>query len=94
MFGFKRKKKPAVGFDNLPEVRDLLKVLVGDAMNVYVGTLVGRLLDFGKTSEDVERARAKVLACLQRYVKAEILLDAQDHGREPKLAELAGLRPE
>lgn len=96
MFGlFKKKKKSEDGFrfKELPEVRDCLKDMTGEAMNVYVGTLVGHLLNFGKTSEDVEKARASMLAHLQKYVQAEILLDAQEHGRDPKLAELAGLRP-
>lgn len=93
MFGLMRKRKPS-GFEDLPEVRDCLKVMTGEAMNVYVGTLVGHLLDFGKTSEDVEKAKGKMLAYLQKYVQAEILIDAQNHGREPELPELAGLRPE
>lgn len=85
MFGFMRRRKPS-GFEDLPEIRDCLKVMTGEAMNVYVGTLVGHLLNFGKTSEDVEKAKGRMLACLQRYVRAEILLDAQNHGREPELA--------
>ena len=95
MFGLFKKKKPEDGFrfKELPEVRDCLKDLVGKSMNVYVGTLVGHLLDFGKTSKDVEKARASMLAHLQKFVQAEILLDAQEHGRETKLSELTGLRP-
>lgn len=77
----------------LPEVRNSLRDLAGETMNVYVGTLVGHLLNLGKTSEDVEKARTKMLGYLQRYVQAEILLDTQDHGREVKLSELAGLAP-
>ena len=95
MFGFmKKKKKPEVGFrfKELPEVRDCLKEITGGAMNIYVGTLVGHLLEFGKTSDDVERAKARMLAHLQKYVQAEILLDRQNRGHEPSLAELAGLR--
>ena len=91
MFGF-GKKKPE-GFKDLPEIRDCLKTLVGDAMNVYVGTAVGYLLKIGnKTAEDVEKTKTKMLACLQKYVQAEILLDRQNHGYEPEVAELAGLR--
>lgn len=96
MFGiFKKKKKSMEGFrfKELPEVRDCLKDMTGEAMNVYVGTLVGHLLNFGKTSEDVEKARAGMLAHLQKYVQAEIMLDAQNHGRETKLSELTDLRP-
>ena len=92
MFGFKKKKKPATGFKELPEVRDLLQDMAGEALNVYVGTLVGHLLNFGKTSEDVEKAKTRMLAHLQKYVQAEILLDRQNHGYEPEIAELAGLR--
>lgn len=94
MFGFMRKKKPADGFKfkELPEVRDLLQDMAGEALNVYVGTLVGHLLNFGKTSDDVEKARTRMLAHLQKYVQAEILLDRQNRGNEPSLAELAGLR--
>ena len=58
MFGFMRRRKPS-GFEDLPEVRDCLKVMTGEAMNVYVGTLVEHLLDFGKTSEDVEKAKGE-----------------------------------
>lgn len=96
MFGFMKKKKPSEDgfrFKELPEVRDLLQDMAGEAMNVYVGTMVGHLLNFGKTSEDVEKAKASMLAHLQRFVQAEILLDAQDHGRETKLSELTNLRP-
>ena len=94
MFGFMKKKKPEVGFrfKELPEVRDCLKDMAGGAMNVYVGTVVGHLLNFGKTSEDVEKAKASMLAHLQKFVQAEILLDRQNRGHEPSLAELAGLR--
>lgn len=95
MFGFTKKKKPEEGFEfkELPEVRDHLKELAGEAMNVYVGTVVGHLLNLGKTSDDVGKAKARMLAHLQKYVQAEILLDAQDHGRETKLSELTNLRP-
>jgi len=93
MFGLFKKKKLAAGFKELPEVRDRLKNLAGEAMNVYVGTLVGHFLDFGKTSDDVDRAKTMMLEALQRYVRAEILLDGQSHGREPELLELAGLVP-
>lgn len=95
MFGLFRKKKPEEGyqFKELPEVRNLLRDLSGEALNVYVGTLVGHLLNLGKTSDDVVRARTRMLAHLQKYVQAEILLDAQNHGREVKLSELAGLAP-
>ena len=95
MFGLFRKKEPKEGFrfKELPEVRDCLRDVAGEAMNVYVGTLVGHLLDFGKTSEDVGKARTRMMACLQKYVQAEILLDAQGHGREVELSELAGLAP-
>lgn len=94
MFGLFKKKKPAEGFrfKELPEVRDCLRDMAGEAMNVYVATLVGHLMNFGKTSEDVEKARASMLVHLQKYVQAEIMLDAQNHGREVKLLELAGLR--
>ena len=34
-----------------------------------------------------------MLAYLQKYVRAEILLDAQGHGREVELSELANLAP-
>lgn len=90
MFGF-GKKKPE-GFKDLPEVRDCLKSMVGESVNVYVGTLVGHLLNFGKTPGDVEKAKGMMLACLQKYVRAEILLDRQNRGHEPEVAELAGLR--
>lgn len=95
MFGLFKKKKPEDGFrfKKLPELRDCLKDMAGETMNVYVGTMVGHLLNFGKTSEDVEEAKASMLAHLQRFVQAEILLDAQDHGRETKLSELTNLRP-
>lgn len=97
MFGLFRKKEPpkeGFKFKELPEVRDNLKDLAGEAMNVYVGTLVGHLLNIGgKTSEDVGKAKARMLAHLQKYVQAEILLDAQDHGRKTRISELAGLAP-
>lgn len=97
MFGFKRKKNEfknefEKGFADLPEVRNLLRDLTGDAMNVYVGTMVGYLISLGKTKEDVQGAKEKMLTVLQKYVQAEILLDRQKHGHEPDLAELAGLR--
>lgn len=92
MFGFGKKKKPE-GFKDLPEVRDLLKELVGEALHVHTGTVVGYLMNLGKTVEDVKRTKEEeLLSHLQRYVQAEILLDRQDHGHEPDLAELAGLR--
>lgn len=91
MFGFKRKKDPEV-FEKLPEVRDYLKALTGETMNVYVGTLVGKLMGFGKTDKDVKEAKEELLNNLQRYVKAEILLDAQNHGRAPNLEDLEHLR--
>ena len=95
MFGLFRKKKPEDGFrfKELPEVRNCLRDMAGEAMNVYVGTLVGHLLNFGKTSEDVGKARTRMLAHLQKYVQTEILLDAQGHGREVELSELANLAP-
>ena len=96
MFGLFGKKKPpedGLRFKELPEVRNCLRDMAGEAMNVYVGTLVGHLLNFGKTSEDVGKARTRMFAHLQKYVQAEILLDAQNHGREVKLSELAGLAP-
>lgn len=97
MFGFMKKKKPSENgfrFKELPEVRDLLQDMAGEALNVYVGTLVGHLMNFGKTSEDVEKAKTRMLAHLQKYVQAEILLDRQNHGYEPEIAEFAGLRPD
>lgn len=94
MFGFGKKEKPE-GFKGLPEVRDLMKKLLGEVLNLYVGTTVGYLENRGnKTAEDVEKAKTKMLTVLQKYVQAEILLDRQKHGDEPSLAELAGLRPE
>ena len=91
MFGFGKKKKPE-GFKDLPEVRDCLKSMVGESVNVHVGTVVGHLLNIGgKTAEDVGKTKATMLACLQKYVQAEILLDRQNHGYEPEVAELAGL---
>ena len=97
MFGFMKKKKPSENgfkFKELPEVRDCLKEITGEAVNVYVGTLVGHLLNFGKTSDDVEKARKRMLAHLQKYVQAEILLDRQEHEGGVSLEELEGLRPE
>jgi hypothetical protein len=91
MFGFGKKEKPE-GFKDLPEVRDLMKSLVGEAMNVYVGTTIGFFSGLGKTKEDVKKANAEMLTALQKYVQAEILLDRQRHGHEPSLAELVGLR--
>lgn len=96
MFGLFKKKKPEDGFKfkELPEIRDHLKELAGEAMNVYVGTLVGHLLNIGnKTPGDVEKAKATMFAHLQKYVQAEILLDGQHRGREVELSELAGLVP-
>lgn len=95
MLGLVREKKPADGFkfEELPEVRDSLKDLVGASMDVYVGTLVGHLLNIGgKTANDVKKVKTRMLADLQKYVQAEILLDAQNHGREMKLGELAAFR--
>lgn len=94
MFGFMEKKKPAEGFrfKELPEVRDCLRDMAGEAMNVYVGTVVSHVLNLGKTREDVEKAKTSMLVHLQKYMQAEIMLDAQNHGREVKLLELAGLR--
>lgn len=94
MFGFKRKKKPAGGFvfKELPEVRDRLKDLTGQAMNIYVGTLIGHLMKIGCETEDaVDRARSQMLTCLQKYVRSEILLARQEHGGELSLAEIMGL---
>lgn len=97
MFGlFKKKKSSAEGFrfKELPEVRDCLKDLAGESMNVYVGTLVGCVLNLGKTTDDVEKAKTRMLVRLQKFVQAEILLDRQEHGGGGvSLAELAGLRP-
>lgn len=92
MFVFKKKEKPEKGFKDLPEVRDLLKSLVGESMNVYVGSTVGYLTGLGRTKEDVEKTRTEMLTALQKYVQAEILLYNQNHGHEPDLAELVGLR--
>lgn len=95
MFGFMKKKKPEDGFrfKELPEVRDCLRVMAGESMNVYVGTLVGCVMNLGKTTDDVEKAKTGMLTCLQKYVQAEILLDAQEHGRETRLSELTNLTP-
>jgi hypothetical protein len=93
MFGFGKKKEPEVGFKGLPEVRDLMKSLVGETMNVYVGTTIGFFSGLGKTKGDVEKAKAEMLTALQKYVQAEILLDRQKHGHEPSIAELVYLRP-
>lgn len=91
MFGF--GKKSETGFKDLPEVRDLMKELLGNTMNVYVGVTIGYLASLGnKTAKDVEKARTDMLTALQKYVQAEILLYNQNHGYEPDLAELAGLR--
>lgn len=91
MFGFGKKEKPE-GFKKLPEVRDLMKDLLGERMNVYVGVTVGYLMSLGKTEDDVKEAKTEMLEILQKYVQAEILLDKQRHGHEPDLAELVGLR--
>lgn len=91
MIGFEKKEKPE-GFKDLPEVRDLMKSLVGETMNVYMGTTIGFLSGLVKTKGDVEKAKAEMLTALQKYVQAEILLDRQKHGHEPDLAELVGLR--
>ena len=92
MFGFGKKAKLETGFKDLPEVRDLLKDLFGNAMNVYVGTTVGHLTGLDKTDEDVKESRTKMLTVLQKYVQAEILLYMQNHGHEPDIVELVGLR--
>ena len=94
MFGFKKNKPLEEGFrlKKLPEIRDCLRDLTGEAMNVYVGTVVGSILNLGKTSNDIERARTRMLVCLQKYVQSEILLDRQEHGGEVTLSELAGLK--
>lgn len=91
MFGFK-KKEPVQGFKELPEVRGLLKDLLGAQLNVYVGTTVGYLTDRGKTAEDVEKTKKEMLTALQKYVLAEILLDRQKHGQEPSLVDLVFLK--
>lgn len=91
IFGF--KKKPEIRFENLPKARDLLKDLLGETMNIYVGMTIGYLTKLGDhTDKDVNEAKEKMLEALQKYVQAEILLDRQRHGQEPSLAELAGLR--
>lgn len=91
MFGF-GKKKPVTGVKCLSETRDDLRTLVGLTMDVYVGTVVGHLLNIGnKTDEDVKRTKARMLENLQKYVQAEVLLDRQNHGQKPDLAELARL---
>jgi hypothetical protein len=93
MFGFGKKNELEKGFKDLPEVRDLMKDLLGNAMDVYVGTTVGYLASLGgKTAEDVEKTRKDMLTVLQKYVQAEILLDRQKRGHEPSLAEIAYLR--
>lgn len=91
MFGF-GKKKLGKGFDKLPEIRDLTKGMLGDAIEVYVGTVVGYLTGLGKTEEDLENARTGMLEVLQKYVLTEIILDRQKRRHEPSLAELAYLR--
>lgn len=91
MFGF-RKKKLGKGFKKLPEVRDLTKDLLGNTVDVYVGTMVGYLTGLNKTEEDLEKAKTDMLAVLQKYVLTEILLDRQKRGHEPSLAELVYLR--
>lgn len=88
MFGFGKKGKVV---ENLPEVRDLMKELIGATMNVYVGATVGYLLSLGKAAEDVEKARTELLSAIQKYVQAEILLERQKNEQGPSLAELAGL---
>ena len=94
MFGFGKKKKDEFeeGFKDLPEVRDLLKDLLGPAMDAYVGTTTGYLMSLGKTVEDVNKTRTKMLEVLQKYVRAEIILDRQKHGIEPSLEDLVYLR--
>ena len=95
MFGFGKKKKDEFeeGFKNLPEVRGLLKDLLGEALNVYMGVTVSYLMNFGKTKAEVEKAKTEMLNTLQKYVQAEILLERQKHGRAPSLEELVFLRP-
>lgn len=92
MFGF-RKKKPE-SFEDLQKIRDLTKGMLGEVINVYVVTTVGYLTDVGgRTDGDVKNAKTEMLAALQKYVLAEILLDKQKHGHDPSLAELVYLRP-
>lgn len=91
MFGFVKKKPEVV--PDLQEIRNMLKDLVGETMNVHIGVVVGHLVNLGgKTAEDVEKSKERMLTVLQAYVKAEILLNRQNHGHEPSLAELDGLR--
>ena len=92
MFGFK-KKKPE-GFTDLQKVRDLLKELTGESMRILTGTVLGHLMNLGRTPEDVDKAQTEMLENLQKYVQAEILLDRQKNGHGPSLAELVFLRPE
>jgi hypothetical protein len=94
MFGLKKKLPEAeAGFKELLEVRDSLKKMTGEAMNIYIGTVVGHLLNLGnKSKADVESTKETVLKYLQKYIQAEIMLDRQKNIRhEPDLAELAGL---
>lgn len=92
MFGFK-KKEPVQGFKELPEVRDCLKSLVGETLNVYVGVTVAYLTNQGKTEKkDVDNAKNEVITALQKYVQAEILLDRQKHGQEPSLTDIVFLK--
>ena len=92
MVGFRRKKTPAAGSEDLLGIRNCLEDLTGEAMNVYMGTFVGYVLKLGKTPEDVEKAKARMLSCLRRFVRVEILLDRQSRGQEPEVADLEGLR--
>ena len=92
MFGFGKKAKPEEGFKELPEVRDLMKDLLAETMDLYVGTTVGYLMNLGKTEKDVEKAREDMISALQKYVQTEILLERQRHGQAPSLEELVFLR--
>lgn len=93
MFGFGKKKDPdGFVFKELPEVRDCLKAAVGEAMNVYIGETVRYLISAGGTAGEIKKARELTLDYLQKYVQAEILLYAQNHGHTPDLAELTSLR--
>jgi hypothetical protein len=93
MFGFKKKLPEAeASFKELQEVRDSLKKMTGESMDVYTGTVVGYLMNHGKTIEDVKSTKETMLKYLQKYIQAEIMLDRQKNIRhEPDLAELAGL---
>ena len=87
MFG--KKKKPD---NDLQEIRDLTKSLLGDALGIYVVTVLCHFVNHGnKTAKDVEKALKEMLDVLQKYVRTEIILDRQKCGHEPSLAEIAGL---